>query len=242
VTFRNNFCLLLLSFLLVFSKVGFGESFRYSNQIKAKFLEKVLRDYPMLITQDITVSIQSEPFLAGIVDGTTTFSFSFPDRSDVMGRSLTPISFLDAQGNVKQKVNMVVDVEAKARFVRTKRLIKKYELLSDENTEEVVLPLKGYNKSHMLARQSYDNKQALSTLIEGTVLATWMFDEVPLIRSGDRLKVVIQKPGYQLDIKGMAMDNGKKGQKIRVQLEIDSRKILQCEVVNETTVRYQGMY
>ncbi len=242
MTFRSKFCGIILVFFFVLTGQNFGETFRFSDQIKGRFLEKLLIDYPMLVTQDIRITIQSEPFLAGIIGDCSSLSFSFSDRSDVMGRTLVPISFLDSQGKVKQKVNVIVDVEATSTFIRVKGLVKKNELLTNENTEEVVLPLKGYNRSHLLARQSYFKKQAVSTLVEGTVLATWMYDDVPTIRSSDRVKVMMQKPGYILDVKGVALEDGKKGQKIRVQLEISSRKTLQCEVVNETTVRYQGMY
>ena len=240
--FRSKFYFIFLCFFCAFCGSGFGESFRFSDQIKGRFIEKVLRDYPMLATKDISVSIQSEPYLGGMVGDCVSFSFSFPEHADVMGRTLTSMSFLDSQGQLKQKLNVVVDVEAKAHFIRTKRIVKKYERLNFDNTQEVVLPMKGYNKSHLLALQSFQGKQALSTLASDTVLATWMMDDIPLIRSGDRIKVLIQKSGYELNVKGMAMDNGGKDQKIRVQLELDSRKVLQCEVVNETTVRYQGMY
>jgi flagella basal body P-ring formation protein FlgA len=242
VIFRSKFNTIVVVFFFALSTISFGESFHFLDQIKGRFLGKVLRDYPMLVTQDIRIAIQSEPYLAGMIGDCVSLNFSFADRSDVMGRTLVPISFLDSHGQVKQKINVVVDVDASAIFVRTKGYVKRNEVLTNQNTEEVVLPLKGYNKSHLLARKSYLNKQAVSTLIEGTVLATWMFDDVPLIRNSDRVKVVMQKPGYILDVKGVALEDGKKGQKIRVQLETDSRKTLQCEVVNETTVRYQGMY
>lgn len=232
-------------FFLIFSlltSVSFGGDFRFSGQIKGKFLEKVLNDYPMLDKNNVTVSIQSEPYLAGLVGDCKSFSLTFPDKSDVMGRTVTPVLFFDEKGNMKQKINMVVDVDAEATFIRVRSPLKRYSILTSQNTEAVVLPYKGYNKGHLLAKNSYEGKQVLSTMSEGTVLATWMYDDALLIRSGDRVRVLMQKPGYELDIKGVAEENGKKGQKIRVRMDLNTHKTLQCEVVNETTVRYQNLY
>lgn len=241
MTFRSKLLVLFLG-LCVFFQPVFAEGFRFSSQIKDRFVEKVLKDYPMLETQNVVVSIQSEPYLEGLVGTASSFSFSFPDKSDVMGRTLVPISFMDDQQKLKQKINVVVDVDVKASFVRTKTTLKKHAILSSENTEIVVLPYKGYNKGHLLAKESYEGKQVLSTLTQGTILATWMFDEVVLVRSGDRVRVLMQKPGYELDVKGVAEENGKKGQKIRVRMDLSSHKTLQCEVVNETTVKYSSIY
>jgi flagella basal body P-ring formation protein FlgA len=78
-------------------------------------------------------------------------------------------------------------------------------------------------------------KQTVTYVPAGTMILPTMYENVPVVRPGDRLNIVIEKGFIRVVAQGIARQKGGKGDLIRV-ANLDSKKIIRAEVVDSLTV------
>ena len=202
------------------------------------YVKKMIQDFPSLVAEDISVSIKNEQALALFSDNAESFSLVFPRRSTVLGRTAIPFHFLDKKGDVMHKMKVITEVDAKSTFYRTTRRIRRGEVLTTHDVEAVSLSIQG--RTHKRIRHLSDlvGQMAKSSIVSEKVLFSYMLDDVPDVRKGTPVRVIIQKNDFELKIKGHVLDDGTIGDIVRVRTKLESNRVLQGEVVDEQTVRY----
>jgi len=199
---------------------------------------KVVRDYPLANPESIEIDIKESALLGKMTAAASEFKLQFPQGSDIVGRTVLPIRFFDSGGDIVHKGNIVVDVEAKAPYYRTKRLIKRHKVIKETDIELVNLSVKGQHKNVVRRKEDIVGRMTASTLASGSIMTAYMLKEVPVINIGSTVTVLLQNNGFELRVKGRALDDGSIGDTIRVQTKLETRKVIYAEVLNETTVRY----
>lgn len=224
--------------LLFLSAATVGSEFKFEKDIREMYKDKVVHDYPLANPESIEIDIKELSLLAKLTASASEFKLQFPQGSDVVGRTVLPIRFFDTEGDIVHKGNIVVDVEAMAPYYRTTRLIKRHKVIQESDIELVDLSVKGQHKNVVRRKDDIVGRMTASTLAAGSIMTAYMLKEVPVVKIGSNVIVLLQNDGFELRVKGRALDDGSIGDTIRVQTNLETRKIIYAEVLNETTVRY----
>ena len=210
--------------------------------IENKYIEKVMQDHPVLVTDDIKVEVFNQDLLKNLPDDILYYKFKFKKKSDVLGKTILPLYFYDIFNREILKRELATEVTARAYFVKVKSLVKGGRIIKKEQVEKVYLDYKGHSDRSYRRIEDVVGQEAVSTIATDTVLAEWMLRRVPVIQKGDSIHLLVTNKGLTLTMKGKALDDGGIGDTIRVQSSFQSKKILEGEVVNETTVRVHILY
>ena len=224
--------------LLVLGVTLVGSDFKFQKDIQEMYKEKVMHDYPAVNPDSIDIDIKEISLLSKLTSTASEFRLQFPQGADVVGRTVLPIRFFDTEGDLVHKGNIVVDVDAKAPYFRTTRLIRRHKIIKESDIEQVDLSVRGQHKNVVTRKEDIIGRMTASTLASGAVMTAYMLKEVPAVKVGAPVSVLLENNGFELRVKGRALDDGSIGDTIRVQTRLESRKVIYAEVLSETTVRY----
>jgi flagella basal body P-ring formation protein FlgA len=230
--------LFCFAFSVLFSGPIISSDFVFSGEIRRLYIKKVLQDYPSLVSGDVSVSIKNEDILGIFSKGAASFSLVFPHRSSVLGRTAIPCQFLDKKGEVIQEVKVVAEVDAQSLFYQTVRRIKAGTPIQASDVEEISLSLQGRDRRRARHLSDIVGQVARTSIVAETVLFSYMLDDIPDIKKGSPVRVIIYKNDFELKIKGHVLEDGNVGDTIRVRTQLKSNKVLYGEVIDEQTIRY----
>jgi flagella basal body P-ring formation protein FlgA len=80
-----------------------------------------------------------------------------------------------------------------------------------------------------------EGKQAVRYIPAGTIVFQSMIEEIPIIRVGDKVKIMVDKGPIKVSADGEARQQGAIGELIRV-TNLGSKKIIQAEIIDSLTV------
>lgn len=150
------------------------------------------------------------------------------------------------KGNIIVPVEIYIDnkfykIETVTLFVRvTKdcfiatRNIRSREKLMDADFEKVKKDITYLPDDIILSENELNNLVTRKAILKGTLLLRSMFENQPLFRKGARVSVKVIVKNIQIETEGLATDDGRKGDLMRVKL--DNGKILEGKVNEEGKV------
>lgn len=138
-------------------------------------------------------------------------------------------------GNRTQRVFLTAEVRAWAPVVKAKRTIGRFETLKPEDltVEEVeVSRLYGFfsNPEELLGKRSR------TFIPKGTVIRPEQLEELPEVRKGQRVTLILERSSLSVTCQGLALEDGRLGERVKVKA-LPYGKGLYGEVVDEGTVR-----
>ena len=168
-----------------------------------------------------------------IVSGDYRIEFELPPAN-----KLTSVSYYKFKLSVPGKKTKTYRLKFKTEIFE-----QVYHALVDLNNKEFVrtdqVGLKkintlGLSATPLTAGFDFHNKIIQTKIKAGSPLVSWMVAEKPLIRSGDKITLLVIYNEVSLKTPAKALQNGKAGQKIRVQIT-KSRKIFRALVHEDGT-------
>jgi flagella basal body P-ring formation protein FlgA len=210
-------------------------------QLKSQYKSKIINDHPHIVSSSISVQIINLEILT-YPTGSARFQFDIPQASDVLGKTILPLQFLNDSGDVIETVKVYTHVTGKAYYIQTRMPLKRYDIITPDNVSRVLRYASGNTHDTHLSLEDIMGKQLKSTVPRHTIISHRILQEKQLIRSGQQVGLVIENEGISLRLKGLAMDDGARNQMVRVKVNYQSNQILQGEVINESTVRVPSMY
>jgi flagella basal body P-ring formation protein FlgA len=117
------------------------------------------------------------------------------------------------------------DVLVLSKSLRRNEVIRAEHLTTA--TRDIALLQQGY----LLEPAEVINKQASRNIAAGSVLNKLSYQELTLIKRGERVNIQSGKAGLQISAAGMAMTDGAKGERIKVK-NIGSQRVIQAVVVD----------
>ena len=150
-----------------------------------------------------------------------------PSSPRILGSSRISIIFR-VDNQVAKNMSVKGKIEALAPVVVAVKSLRKGTILSPSN---LTLAVKNLNEvsSPGLDLNSFSGKKLIRNIKAGTVITSPMITTLPLIKRGERVKIVISSGPLHLSATGIARTDGKRDQMIRVQ-NINSNKIIHCRV------------
>ena len=203
--------------------------------IEKEVKEKTMAQYSFLSQDDILVG-----FLNADEDKIDSKAASFfvelTGISSFLNRTVIPVFFKDKNGELIEQKQWVIDVEAYGNFLKTTRKVGRSKQLSSLDVEVVREDIYGKPFNSIREISDLNGKESRSTISKGVYLTESILKNASIIDAGDTVSVVLQTDNVSLKVKGIAKQSGAKGDKIRVKLDLGSKKILKGEVVDSNTV------
>ncbi len=200
-------------------------------------LKKVLKDYPFLVSRDVSIVITNASQLATIPPEVKSFDLSFDDISTLLGKTVISIPLYNQKGRFVQNISVGFDVGASSEVVRLSRPVRAGEVLTEnalliERRDIYGLP------THWIKRASEAvGKEAIYALPDGVILNDRQIRSVPVVRRGNRITLLFRKDNLEVKISGEALEDGGKGDTIKVRTLLERRKSLEGTVLDAEKVR-----
>jgi len=193
--------------------------------------------YPALAKEDILITFKfAENTFDKLRNCSDKTSFRvlevYPEFKPV-GSAVFPIEVKD--GDTKQKLWLQAKVEIIRKILAAARLIKKGKLLEAadfklESRDIAMLPQKYYVEySTLIGKEARIRIPANSSVFE------WMVGDLPLIRRGSEVTILVSAPGMTLKANAEAMEDGYEKGVIKVRRK-DSKKIIFATVISPSQV------
>lgn len=192
-------------------------------QIIAEYLRLNRENLPDAEIRFISAALPL-PFI--LPAGTLTYEV-IPSNPRILGSSRFSIIFR-VDNRVAKNMSVRGKIEALAPVVVAGKRLKRGTVLSPS---DLTLAVKDLNEvtSPGLNINNFSGKKLRRNIKAGTPITSTMVVSLPVIKRGERVKIVISSGAMHLSAIGIARANGGQNQMIRVQ-NINSNKIIYCRV------------
>lgn len=112
------------------------------------------------------------------------------------------------------------------------------DTLSTQHLRQTRLDTGDLGKGYYIEKTDVIGQMVRRSLRPGTVLSPDMLTAPDIVSRGERVSIVLQRPGFQVEMAGTALTSGKLGDRIRVRNET-SQRIIAAEVIGTGLVQVQ---
>ena len=208
---KRFFCFLIIILNLVNVTIYGATISELKNNIKTKVLSRVLSDYDFVKKEDVEVSFSFTRQFEELVNKSASIEFDLDSVDRFLGRTSLMVSFFDKANKKISKNYLFLSVKAKANYIKAKTRIRKRDVLTRDmlTIEKVSVYGKPYNSFHDL--KSIIGKESLFDINKGSYLTKRYFQDVPLLRRGTRVSLIMKKNNVEVVVPGEILSDGSVG-------------------------------
>lgn len=112
------------------------------------------------------------------------------------------------------------------------------DTLSAQHLRQTRLDTGDLGKGYYIEKNDVIGQMVRRSLRPGTVLSPDMLTAPDIVSRGERVSILLQRPGFQVEMAGTALTSGKLGDRIRVRNET-SQRIIAAEIIGTGLVQVQ---
>ncbi|WP_347989017.1 flagellar basal body P-ring formation chaperone FlgA [Methylomonas sp. AM2-LC] len=142
---------------------------------------------------------------------------------------------VQCKGSQPWKIYSSVIVKSYKEVLVLVRPLQRNAVIHAEDIVRENREISALSQGYLLDPLDVVNKQAARNLQIGTVLNGRSYQDLTLIKRGDRVTIQLGKSGMSISMAGIAMMNGAKGDRINVK-NTSSQKLIQAMVVDAAKV------
>lgn len=164
-----------------------------------------------------------------------TYEVRFGANPALLGDTILNVYTRDKKQQIIGRYSIFVSIEAYAKYIKTSRLIKSGEIIRESDVNIVYNAI--YSSPRFAIQKQADviGKEAKSTISKDGFIVNWMVQSQRLIHIGDKVTAKWQDQTIQLKFEGISLENGGKGDRIRIK-SASFNKELEGEVVDSQNV------
>lgn len=161
-------------------------------------------------------------------------------RSARQGRLLGRTLFLvTAQGESSQTPRyrwLTADVELVKPVVVAARPLERHQVIEPDDLAVQPVRITDAGTRYARSPQALVGKRVARSVARGTALPQSLVEEVPVIRRGDRVSLIVENGALRITALGQAKEDGYLGRPVAV-LNLSSKTVVYGEAVDASTVR-----
>lgn len=202
-------------------------------------IEQIIRGYIQqqaagaadeLRIKDIRIS---EPVV--LSQGPLTTRVVAPKNTEWVGT--IPLSVVFNVGEEPEKrVWVTVSLERMTRVVVARRPLGRYKPIDDDDLEVKAVDAAGLPADCITNPETVIGKRTRRPVDTGTVLRPELVEFPPLVKNGDRVRIIAETSGLRISAFGQVKQKGCQGELIQV-MNLDSNKVVYARVVDSQTVK-----
>jgi len=203
-------------------------------QIVRRFLQEQVAGKPAesIAIKDIRVSeavvLPKGPMAAHV---------NAPKSSELAGSVPLQVTF-SVEPDFERRVWVSVSLERRVNVVVARRPLGRFKPLEADDIEVKALDLAGLPAERIEDPEVAIGKRTRRAVDSGTVLRPDLLEYPPLVKRGDRVRIIAEKAGLRISAFGQVKQKGAQGELIPV-VNLDSNKVVHARVVDSQTVRIE---
>jgi flagella basal body P-ring formation protein FlgA len=162
---------------------------------------------------------------------------SAPRQGELAGQVPLQVIF-NAGPDCERRVWVTASLERRVNVVVARRPLGRFKPLEAEDLEVKALDVAGLPEDRIEDPEAAIGKRTRRALDSGTVLRPDLLESPPLVKRGDRVRIIAESAGLRISAFGQAKQKGAQGELIPV-VNLDSNKVIHARVVDSQTVRIE---
>ncbi len=211
---------------------------RLSTVIGRDQVEEILRTW---IRQQAGDAVRVKDIRVGeapvLPQGPVTTRVLAPKSTELVGTVPLTVTF-KVDGDPERRVSATVTLERLVRVVVARRPLGRYKPIDPEDVEVRAVDAAGLATDCLTDPEAAIGKRTRRMIDSGAALRPDMVESPPLVKSGDRVRIVAESEGLRISAFGTVKQRGAQGEVIPV-VNLDSNKIVHARVMDSKTVKIE---
>lgn len=169
--------------------------------------------------------------------GPLTTHVAGPKNFELAGSVPLQVTF-SVKPDFERRVWVTVQLERRLRVVVARRPLGRFKPIEAEDIEVRAVDLAGLPADRIEDPEAAIGQRTRRAVDAGAVLRPDLLEPPPLIKRGDRVRIVAETAGLRVSVFGQAKQKGAQGELIPV-VNLDSNKLVHARVVDSQTVRIE---
>ena len=157
-------------------------------------------------------------------------------RNTAQAGSLPLTVLLKVNDEVEKRMMVTAMVEVLVKAVVTTRPLGRFKPIEDSDVEVRPVDLSGLPSDYIADPEAVLGKRTRRLLDANTVLRPDLVESQPIVKRGDRVRIIFESAGMRITAVGEVKQKGCVGERIPV-ANLDSNKVIQARVVDTQTVK-----
>ena len=167
--------------------------------------------------------------------GAVESEVSLPVNTDFLGPTSFTVTFR-VNGNVEKRLYGTAQIEVTQEVVTTARPFTRHETITAEDIRMTSMNLARLPRRVLMTPEEVIGKQTKRPIQAHALIHTYEVQELPLIRKGDAVLLLVESRALKVSTMGEALEAGQQGDTIRVK-NVSSDREVRGVVVDRKTVR-----
>jgi flagella basal body P-ring formation protein FlgA len=206
------------------------------NGIITKATQKILTNYDYLSKKDIKIKIANQNALE-IPPNVDSYELVIQQFSNILGETILPLVFFDKNKKRVHKAHIKLKITAYTNFLRATETIYKHAKLTSANIKATYESLYAKPANHVSSLKQSLGKEAKTFIPKKSLILKRMIRDVPNIRQGDKITILVSDKNLALKVKGHALEDGVIGDSIKVRTSLKNKKTLIGEIIATKLVK-----
>lgn len=205
-------------------------------QIRTAVRQYIARNAPWDAEQMIVQKIRfNRPVV--LTAGKVALSVSAPKHTDWLGAIPFTVG-VTVDGQRKAAFTVPVNIEVWSDVLITTKPLGRFEPIDRDDIQVKKMDLARVPSNVLINIDDILGKRANRNIAANCILRNDLVEMPPLIKRGDLIEVVAESSMLKISVKGMAKENGRQGDRIKV-VNLRSKKTLYALVIDDQTVRVE---
>jgi flagella basal body P-ring formation protein FlgA len=203
-------------------------------QIVRGFLQRQVAGKPgeSFAVKDIRV-----PEAVVLPKGPLSTHVSAPKSSELAGSVPLQVAF-NVDPDFERRVWVTAVLERRVNVVVARRPLGRFKPLEADDIEIKAMDLAGLPADRIDDLEVAIGKRTRRALDSGTVLRPDLLELPPLVKRGDRVRIIAESAGLRISAVGQVKQKGAQGELVPV-MNLDSNRVVHARVVDSKTVRIE---
>jgi len=169
--------------------------------------------------------------------GPVTTRVLAPKSTELIGTVPLTVTF-KVDGDSERRVSATVTLERLTQVVVARRPLGRFKPIEPEDVEVRALDAAGLDPDRITDPEAVIGKRTRRPVDSGAVLRPDMVESPPLVKSGDRVRIIAETDGLRISAFGQVKQRGAQGELVQV-VNLDSNKVIYARVLDSKTVRIE---
>lgn len=157
-------------------------------------------------------------------------------RNTALSGSLPLTVTLKVNDEFEKRMLVTAVVEVLVNAVVTTRPLGRFKPIEESDVEVRPVDVAGLPSDYIADPEAVLGKRTRRLLDANTVLRPDLVESQPIVKRGDRVRIIVESPGMRITAVGEVKQNGCLGERISV-ANLDTNKVIQARVVDTQTVK-----
>jgi flagella basal body P-ring formation protein FlgA len=157
-------------------------------------------------------------------------------RNTALSGSLPLTVTLKVNDEVEKRMMVTAMVEVLVNAVVTTRPLGRLKPIEESDVEVRPVDVSGLPADYIADPEAVLGKRTRRLLDANTVLRPDLVESQPIVKRGDRVRIIVESVGMRITAVGEVKQNGCLGERISV-ANLDTNKVIQARVVDTQTVK-----